>query len=225
MIACILFTAACVNAHPPIQQEHRNVSNFSGIKAGGAFIITVVHGKENSVKIEAETQMLSRIKTEVKDGMLNIYTDGKTETDSPMKIYVTMNEFRKADVSGATRLMSDEEFVSENVTLNASGAGSIDMKLKATEVNVTAAGAGKIEVKGFAGKLIASLTGASSLSAYELQTDFASVKTKDASNAKITARETLNAQANGASYINYKGDPTKESINTSGASFIEKEGV
>jgi hypothetical protein len=224
MAAAMIFLVSCVSAEPA-KSEYRKVSDFTGIKAGGAFLIMIVQGKDASVKVEAEQQMLGRIRTEVKNGILNIYTEGKTETDSPMKIYITMNELKKIEINGASRLKSDAQFTSGIISLSTSGAGSIDLDIKANEVEINSTGAGKIEVKGFAAKLTAKLTGASSLDAYNLQTTFVAIKANDASNAKINATETFNAQANGASYINYKGAPGKKTINTSGASSVEKEGA
>jgi hypothetical protein len=220
----IMLVTACASAHP-VKEEFRTLTEFTGIKANGAFIITVVQGKGSSVKIEAEQQMLSRIRTEVKDGILSIYTEGKTETENPMMIYVTTEQLKKAEMNGASRLRSETDLHVNELTLKTSGAGSIDLKVKAAGVDVISNGAGKIELCGSALKLTATLSGASSLNAYDLQTDFASVKTTDASNAKITANDTFNGQANGASYINYKGAPGKKKINTTGASFIEKAGA
>lgn len=220
----LLIATACAIANP-VKEEFRQVADFTGIKVSGAFIITVIQGKGHAVKIEAEQQMLARIRTEVKDGILNIYTEGKTETENPMMVYVTMEELKKAEANGASRIRSESELRANDVSLCTSGAGSIELKLKAAEIEIVSTGAGKIELSGTASKLMASLSGASSLSAYDLQADFASIKTTDASHAKITAHDTFNGQANGASYINYKGAPEHKKISTRGASFIEKAGA
>ena len=56
-------------------QQIRSVGDFTGIKSGDSFTISISQGEANSLKINAPEGALSQVKTEVKDGILNISTE------------------------------------------------------------------------------------------------------------------------------------------------------
>lgn len=229
VLAAMLMTGACAqaqsNGNGSIKKEDRKVGDFTGIKAGGAFTIVLTQGTTNAVKVEAEEKMISKIKTEVTGDVLTIYTEGKTETNKPMKIYVMVKELKKIEINGASHLEGVSGFSVDKLSLGVTGAASIELDVKAAEVTISASGAGNVELKGSAGKLSADLSGASSLRAFDLDTKSVSVEASGASHVKITASETISAEASGASSINYKGEPENKTLNTSGASSIQKTGA
>ena len=219
--AVLCFMAISIFAQAQTSTE-RNTGDFTGIKAGGAFEIILTQGN-TSVKIEAEQKTMNKIKTEVKNGMLNIYTDGKTENNGHVKIYVSVKELRKIDISGAAKLQGESVFTSEKITLISSGAARIDIGIKASELAITASGASSVDVKGSVSMLEANISGASSLRAYDVAANTVSVEASGASSAKVNAGKEITAEASGASSINYKGEPGTKNINRSGSSSVRKD--
>jgi carbon monoxide dehydrogenase subunit G len=220
-LVCLMLLSAIAQAK--VQSETRKLTDFTGIKAGGAFEIFLMQGNTTSLKLEANQKMLNKIRTEVKDGILNIYTDGRTEINSPVKIFVTIKELKKVDMGGAARLKGESVFTSGKLVLNTSGAARIELNVKTDELDITAAGAGSIEVEGSASKLRANLSGASSLRAFGLEASSVSVEASGASCAQVNAGKEITAEASGASSINYKGEPGTKNINRSGSSSVRKE--
>lgn len=220
-LICLVLAAACTQAQT--QTETRTVSGFTGIKAGGAFEIILTQGPSDAVKIEADQKMLNKIRTEVNDNVLSIYTDGRTEINSPVRIFVTVKELQKIDVGGACKLTGESIFASDKIVLNTSGAARIELKVKTSELDITAAGAGTIDLAGAASSLKANLSGATSLRAFELEASTVSVEASGASSAKVKAGNEITAEASGASSINYKGEPNTKNINKSGSSVIRAE--
>lgn len=220
-LVCLVLASSFAQAQT--QTEIRKVAGFTGVKAGGAFEIILAQGASESVKIEAEQKMLNKIKTEVKEGVLNIYTDGRTEVNSPVRIFITMKELQKIDLGGACKLSGVSTFASGKIVLNTSGAARIELKVKTSELDITAAGAGTIDLQGIAARLKANLSGATSLRAYELEANSVSIEASGASSAKVKAGSEITADASGASSINYKGEPNTKNINKSGSSFVRSE--
>ena len=52
------------------------MSGFTGINASSMFDITVSKGSAESLTIEADNDVLQYVRSEVKNGVLNLYVDG-----------------------------------------------------------------------------------------------------------------------------------------------------
>jgi hypothetical protein len=201
--------------------QDRTPGDFTGIKAGGVFTINVTQGATNAVKVEAEESVLNNIKTEVKDGMLEISTEGKVKTEKPMIVNITVKELKKLDISGAAKLTGQPEFTGERIEISSSGASSIELPVKMNEVKIDASGAGAIKLSGTTAKLDADVSGAASLKAYELEANSANVRGSGAANIKVHAKEAIVADASGASTVKYKGAPASKIVNKSGSGSVK----
>jgi len=86
--------------------EVRNVSGFSAIEISGSIDLFLSQGTEEGVAISASTDDIKqRIKTEVKEGTLHIYFDGKGLNwklwgNHRMKAYVTFKALKKTGSFG-----------------------------------------------------------------------------------------------------------------------------
>ena len=201
--------------------QDRNVGEFSGVKVSGIFVVNVSQGAANSVKVEAEENIINNIVTVVKDDVLTISSDGSTKSEKPINITVTVKELKKVDVSGAAKIKGEGEFASDKISVHAAGAGSTALQLKANEVNVNGSGAGNIKLSGTANTLKADMSGAAELKAYELEVQTASIDASGASNAKVTAKQSISADASGAANVSFKGNPASKNINKSGSGSVK----
>lgn len=203
-------------------QQDRTVGDFTGIKAGGIFTITVTPGATNSVKVDADEKVLSQIKTEVKDNVLNITTEGKVNSEKPLSVQVTIKDLKSLDISGAAKLTGTSEFTGDAIMVGTSGAGQVELALKYNQVKIDESGAGALKLSGAAEKLDADISGAANLKAYELEVKSVNVRASGAANVKINAKESISADASGAASVKYKGQPTARSINKSGSGSIKQ---
>lgn len=216
--------AGCMQAQP-VKQQDRTISEFTSIKAGGAFEITLTQGGSNTVKIEAQEDVLDNIRTEVKGNTLHIFTSGKIENEKPMKVFITVKQLNGLEISGASTVKSGSVFKAAQFDLHASGAATIEIELDADKLTLDASGASHVELKGNARTMKADISGASNLSAPWLQTDAAIIDASGASHASINARKSIDAEASGASSITYTGEPASRNVSSTGASSISGKGA
>jgi hypothetical protein len=203
-------------------QQDRTVGDFTGIKAGGIFTITVTQGSANAVKVEAEEGVLPNIKTEVKDNVLEITTEGKIKTEKPMNIMLTVKELKSVEISGAAKLTGKSEITGDNIMISTSGAGQVELPLKMSQVKIDESGAASLKLSGATDKLDADVSGAASLKAFELEANTANVRGSGAASIKVNSKSSIAADASGASSIKYKGQPTSRTINKSGSGSIKQ---
>src|SRR6185295_5400071 len=72
-----------------VVSENRTVINFTGIDLQCSANVYFVQGDEQSVKVEAEDNLIVHITTEVKNDVLIISTDGKDfNTEQQINVYV-----------------------------------------------------------------------------------------------------------------------------------------
>jgi hypothetical protein len=183
--------------------EQRNVSGFREIEAGGAVNLEVDAGNEFSVTVEADDNLLQYIKTEVNGNSLKIYSEGKISPTAKLNVKISMPALEGLDISGA----SDAKVVN----------------VKADSFELKASGASEITINGEANDLKAEASGASEINAENLRAENATVDASGASSAIVSANDTLDVEASGASKIYYTGEPKNIKQNASGASSINKK--
>jgi hypothetical protein len=183
--------------------EQRNVTGFNEIEAGGAMNLKVDAGKEFSVTVEADDNLLQYIKTEVSGNTLKIYSEGKISPTAKLNVKISMPALEGLDVSGASEA---------NI-----------VNVKADLLELKASGASEINIVGEANELKAEASGASEINAENLRTVSADVDASGASSAIVSANDRLAADASGASKIYYTGEPKNIKQNASGASSINKK--
>jgi len=143
--------------------ETRNVSGFSAIEAGSVFEITVNKSATESLVIEADEKVLPHVRSEVKNGVLKLYLDGKVTNVKTLKATIGMKELKKIALSGASKLVSNDMFNVPTFDMDLSGACSAKLNIKTDKLNVDASGACKLDLVAEARKATFDASGSSRL--------------------------------------------------------------
>lgn len=192
-----------VRGNGKLKTQTRNIENFDRLEVGGVFSVKVEIGKEASLKIQAEENLLPLIKTNVVDGTLIIETKKGLNPRREIKILITTPNLNYVEVSGANSLQifNIDEDVFE---VNLSGAGSIYLK-------------GKVE------KFYADLSGAGSIDSKDLIANVVEISVSGAASADVFAKERIDASVSGVGSINYYGNPQNVKTNISGVGSINRK--
>jgi hypothetical protein len=183
--------------------EGREAREFTGVDVGGVFEVEVTAGKEYSVQVQADNNLLPYIRTEVESGVLHISTKERINSQTPLRVIVSAPEIDHLDVSGASKL-----FLSG---------------VKNSELGIHTSGASKLKLEGETSVFNVEVSGASSIDAESLKSKTATVDASGASKVSVFVTERLNSDASGASKIQYSGNPASVEKNTSGASSVRQK--
>ena len=203
-------------------QQNRTVGDFTGIKAGDAFEIKITQSDANTLKVTAPENVQSQIKTEVKDGILVISTEGNIKNADEIEISISMKSLTSIDISGASDVKSENQLTCDKLNIVTNGAGDIHLDLKANDIKTDISGAGDVTLKGTAQLLDATVTGAGDLKASNLEATKVIAKISGAGDAKVYAIQSLDADVSGAGSIIYKGNPVDRNVNISGAGSVRE---
>ena len=183
--------------------ETREADDFTGVDVGGVFEVEITAGKEYSVRVQADDNLLPYVKTEVDSGVLKISTTERINSHSPLRVVVTAPDIDHLDVSGVSK-----------VSL---------VGVKNSELGLHLSGASKMKLEGETSDLNVEVSGASSIDAESLKAKTATVDTSGASKVSVFVTERLSSEASGASKIQYSGNPTSVEKKTSGAGKISQK--
>jgi hypothetical protein len=134
-------------------RETRNVDTFTKLSFRMAGKLYLKQGTPQKVELEGPADVLKRIETEVSGGKLSIGKEGKWDwnwTDrEKITAYVTVANLESVSVSGSGDLIGQTKFTAENMVLNVSGSGSIDMEVAASgNMEADVSGSGDVMLKG-----------------------------------------------------------------------------
>ena len=189
--------------------ETRKVSNFSAIEISYPANVLVKQGSQESLKIEAEDNLLPNLKTQVKNGTLEIFykrENGKhvNPTKTP-KITIVVKDLADVRFTSAGEL-SIEQLKTDNLDVSLSGAGNLELNnVQLQGLQVSLSGAGSMTASGKADDLDLSISGLGSFKGADLHGKVARVDISGAGNATVWVDEDLTAGISGAGSISYYG--------------------
>lgn len=205
--------------------ETLDFTGFSSVEASSAFQVTITQSNSYSVKISASDRIFDRIevtqqgqtlKIDVKPGVFFGIFNNKAE--------ITMPSLENFALSGASRGSADGFSSSNQFTAQVSGASTLDLNnFNVGDINFEVTGASHLTGQGTASNLTSAVSGASTLDLTNLTVNDANVDLSGASHATVNLTGRLDVQASGASNLQYIGEPTLGTINTSGGSTVNKK--
>ena len=208
----------------------RSVSSFHAIKVSNAIDVELSQSNDEALAVSAlKDEYRARIKTVVENGVLKIWyeDDGKWLRNSgnkKLKAYVSFKMLDKLIASGACDVSVTGVIKSPNLQLNFTGASDFRGAIEVNTLDIELSGASDVLVSGSANTLKVEVSGASQLKAYDLSVDNCKAEASGASDIRITINKELNAQASGASSIQYRGNGVIRDLKTGGASSISRKG-
>jgi hypothetical protein len=183
-----------------LANEKRAVSDFDSIDVSSVFQVELVVGKEHSIEVEADDNLIQHIETKVHNGTLRIQLDRKVSTKNHMRVIVTAPNIKHIEASGAAKI-SASGISGESLTIDSSGASRISLSGESATLSVDVSGASNVD--------------AANLKAVDVNID-----ASGASRVDINVSGDLRADASGASRITYSGGPTSVEKHQSGAGNI-----
>jgi hypothetical protein len=189
--------------------EAREVSGFRAIEVSYPAQVLVMQGNEESLKIEAEDNLLPNLKTQVRNGTLEIFykrENGKhVNPTKTVKITIIVKDLAEVDFTSAGEL-TIEKLKSDNLDVSLSGAGNLDLDdIRVKGLGVNLSGAGSMTASGVADNLDLNISGFGDFKGADLHGKVARVNISGAGSATVWVDEDLTAGISGAGSISYYG--------------------
>ena len=209
LTACVNpFQNTRINGSGNVVSEERQVFGFKYVVLEGMGDMEIIVGDTESLTIEAEDNIISRIESYVSGDTLHIGferffsiipTKGITYT-------LTVKDLNGIEVSGYGDVYI-LELTTDHLDVEVSGGGWIAIdNLNADELNVKLSGAGDFDISGAVKKQEISLSGAGSYKAEDLRSEFAEIDISGAGSAQLWVTDRLDVNLSGVGSLQYYGE-------------------
>ncbi len=172
------------------KSESRNVSGFDEVELNGIGNLSIQQADSESLTIEAEEDVLSKIKTEVDNGRLIIGPEPGTSinTTEPINYKLTLKNLN---------------------ALKVSGSGDVEVEgISTDELAVTINGTGDVEISGTADNQEIDISGSGDYRAQDLESKQVKIEVGGSGSAIVNVSDELDAEVSGSGSVEYVGNPT-----------------
>lgn len=209
----------------PVIQKAAKASEygiFTELKISGASDVVIIQGNKCGVRLEGDTYGLSLADVENKNGTLVISTKSNKNKSYDLKFYITVNDLKKIDVSGASTIHTEGTLIQEKLTIKSAGASELHLSLKNETLILNTSGASDVTLKGNCQSFDLDASGATNLEALSFEAQNATIQCSGASDLKLNVKGELSIDVSGASDVKYKGNPSIIKKSVTGVSELKK---
>ena len=219
----VMTTASAQKTINDANAQKRNVSGFHAIEVSGGIDLYLSQGDEAVAVSASKDEYRDRIVTEVKNGVLKIWFDWKSNvridwSNRKLKAYVSFKNLDGLHASGGSDVSVDGSIKTPKLSMEISGGSDFKGKVESDELKVHASGGSDVNISGKSARLSIDASGGSDFSGYDFASDICNVDASGGSDVHVTVNKELSANASGGSDIFYKGTGLIRDLKTGGGS-------
>lgn len=224
-----------------IVRQERAADGFKHISLEGSGVVYVTQGDSEGLTVEADDNLMTCIKTEVRGDTLYLGYDYAAlriiDPSQPVRFYVNMKDIAGLKISGAGRIEAEQvqadtlklvvggsgkmelgQIKAQKVEADISGSGSLDIaNLEADTLSTDISGSGKLVLSGQVQEQSIHISGSGNYQAKDLSSDLAHVSISGSGNVELAVTQNLDITISGSGRVVYSGQPAiTQSVSGSG---------
>jgi hypothetical protein len=202
-----------------------NTSDYDKISGRNSLNIVLVEGKEGTITVEAESNIMEHLEVEVKGDRLEIgIEDGyNINTRKGIQVTVTIESISSLSMAGSGDITSTVKLKSRNMNISVAGSGDIAVEVTSEKLRVSIAGSGDVKLIGRAEHLDASVAGSGDISAFNLKANNVNASIAGSGDVSVYCNGgELQASIIGSGDLRYKGTTSKIKKSIMGSGDITK---
>ena len=213
--------------HDPNAQV-RKVDPFTKIRVSSAISLYLSQGNTQGVAVSSEDQSItSKIKTEVKNGVLKIYVEngawnGWNWSNKHLKAYVSFKSLDGLSGSGGSDIYVSGTIRVPKLKLTVSGGSDFEGAVDINDLNVDLSGGSDVKITGKSVNLKIDASGGGDFKGYELSSDMCYAEGSGGSDLQVRVNKELTVNTSGGSDVYYKGNGVIKEAKTSGGGSVSK---
>lgn len=185
VLLCLVVAASGCTQQTGTGNQTPNVSGVTSVVLNGPGTLIIQQGDNESYRVEADSNLLTKISTTVSGNTLSI-SNLNSVGNGAVKFYVTLKNLN---------------------VLTANGGGNSEVTGINTDKLTITLDNGKMTLAGKTQDLIATINGGGNIDAKDLQSQIATVTINGEGKANVNVVNTLKAVVNGGGSITYTGNP------------------
>lgn len=187
--------------------ETRDVSAFTEVVLEGSGTVSIEVTGTESLTIEAEENLMSRLTSDVSGGRLVLGSRGAINPTREIIYTITVSRLDGVEITGSGEIAT-QDITASRFTAEISGSGSMLLTgLQLELLDASIRGSGDIVVAGLTDDLDVTIPGSGSFRGEDLETATATVSLQGSGEALVNVSEMLDASVTGSGRIEYLGSP------------------
>ena len=231
ILAAVMIMAGCGKSIIPIkgngnvETETRALSGFSSIDNEGAYEVYIIQDEVSEVSIEAESNLISHIRTEINGSTLRIYSKENLKTHYAIKLYIRTPDVNRVTLSGSGLIdlgtvNTDKLEVTlsgsgdikgtvyaDNLGVGINGSGTANISVVTAALDTYISGSGDMYFSGTASTANFKISGSGSVHAYELAINSCYANISGSGDMYLHVIDYLGVKISGSGSIYYYGYP------------------
>jgi hypothetical protein len=231
LAAMLMIVAGCgksairIKGNGNVISETRALTGFNKVENEGAFDVYIIQDSVSEVTIEAESNLIGYIRTEIQGNTLNIYTKENLRTTRPIKLYIYTPDINSVRLSGSgiidlRTIYTDEMEVvlsgsgeikgtvfADYTSVGINGSGTANMSLNSGEVQTDISGSGDMYFSGQATTAHFGISGSGSIRAYNLVLQNCYANISGSGDMYVNVSDLLDVKISGSGSVYYIGYP------------------
>jgi hypothetical protein len=197
--------------------------DFNAVSVSGGLEVIVEQGSRRTITVEADENLHEHIKTEVKDGVLEVSVEGNIRNAKASRVIVQLPEIAGLESSGGAVLSTKGSLKADTIEMETGGGGNMDVTVNAKVVKCDSGSGSHLSLHGTAERLEAEASSGSHLNAKDLMVKTAVAEASSGGHAYINVSEDLTAEASSGGQIVYKETPGNINKKTSSGGNVSQE--
>jgi hypothetical protein len=200
----------------------RTTESYDEISASGSFNVELVAGKEGTITISGDENIINHIVTEVNGSKLKIgFEKNKNYSyHSDIVITVPFEEISAVSFTGSGEITTKDTVKAADFEIKLTGSGDGDFSVDTKNLIASVAGSGDLKITGTTEELEAKVAGSGDLSCTKLIAQNAFVSVAGSGDLKVNCTNKLKASVAGSGNIHYKSKPASIDSKVTGSGDI-----
>lgn len=215
-----------ITGNKEVINQTRSIGNYDRIAVTGMMDVQLIAGNEGRIDLEAESNLMEYIETEVSGGQLKISVQKgvnlQPSRNYPIKITVPFENLDAVTLTGSGHVRNTDIISARNFKVSVTGSGNMNLNLEVENLEGSITGSGDVKLRGVAREFKCSVTGSGDFLGYDLKVEKVNASVTGSGDIEITVQDELQARISGSGDIKYRGNPTKENFKTSGSGSVSK---
>ena len=215
-----------ITGNKEVTNQTTSVMNFEQISVTGMMEVQLIQGSDGKIDIEAESNLMEFIETEVNNGHLRISIQKGVNIEPsknyPIRIVVPFETLGALTLTGSGHIRNSDVIKARDFKINVTGSGNMNLNLITENLESTITGSGDLKLKGTAREFNCKVTGSGDVFAYDLKAVKVDASITGSGDVEVSVENELDAKISGSGDIKYRGNPDKQNFKTSGSGSISK---
>jgi hypothetical protein len=199
------------------ERQTRQVPEFHGITVSSGIDLYLTQKTTQEVVVEADSDLLEKIITEVEGGILKIYIkqNNWNWNSSDRKVFVSCTKLDLLEASAGSDVESKSMIKAEKFKLSASSGSDVKLGIEADDLEVDSSSGSDIVLLGKSNTIDVSASSGSDIEAGELVSKKCKASASSGSDIEVNVTEELDANASSGGDVAYSGNPSSKNIDES----------